>query len=399
VAASFTIQAKDAYENTREDTSASFTVDLFGSGGSPIYNGGVSGATASSGTYIASYTAENAKVYDMFVKYGSENVKGSPFTTTIKPSNTCGTKSTIQGTGLTAASISPSKSAFTIQARDQYGNAKTQALVAGQDFVVRVVRTSGTGMQGTRGTPPYYERSAISTSPTVHGTFNTATNDGKYAGYYQVPSTPSPTGYTHYLYASWIAAGGVSATYYDFDANAQPTTDGADTTYSAPIDVLAEDSIATTKRHTARLGAKVIKSDTANGDAAAHGVKTLLAADESYSIRFNAMYKTTTTQRYFKWNNILAASDRVRLWVDNKLIVDQWTSLSHAAPTGSYLFDSATGIYDVHAEIFSKKARAAASDVSIQDGNVEGTYADVATTRLYFTETLSGSPYAVTVST
>jgi hypothetical protein len=398
VAASFTIQAKDAYENTREDTSASFTVDLFGSGGSPIYNGGVSGATASSGTYIASYTAENAKVYDMFVKYGSENIKGSPFTTTIKPSNTCGTKSTIQGTGLTAASISPSKSAFTIQARDQYGNAKTQALVAGQDFVVRVVRTSGTGMQGTRGTPPYYERSAISTSPTVHGTFNTATNDGKYAGYYQVPSTPSPTGYTHYLYASWIAAGGVSATYYDFGSNAQPTTDGADTTYSAPIDVLAEDSVATTKRHTT-LGAKVIKSDTANGDADAHGVKKLLGTDNSYSIRFNGMYKTTTTQRYFKWNGILKESDRVRLWVDNKLIVDQWTSLDLAAPTGSYLFDSATGIYDVHAEIFSKKTRAAASTVSIQDGNVEGTYADVAATRLYFTETLSGSPYAVTVST
>jgi hypothetical protein len=358
----------------------------------------VSGATASSGTYIASYTAENAKVYDMFVKYGSENIKGSPFTTTIKPSNTCGTKSTIQGTGLTAASISPSKSAFTIQARDQYGNAKTQALVAGQDFVVRVVRTSGTGMQGTRGTPPYYERSAISTSPTVHGTFNTATNDGKYAGYYQVPSTPSPTGYTHYLYASWIAAGGVSATYYDFGSNAQPTTDGADTTYSAPIDVLAEDSVATTKRHTT-LGAKVIKSDTANGDADAHGVKKLLGTDNSYSIRFNGMYKTTTTQRYFKWNGILKESDRVRLWVDNKLIVDQWTSLDLAAPTGSYLFDSATGIYDVHAEIFSKKTRAAASTVSIQDGNVEGTYADVAATRLYFTETLSGSPYAVTVST
>merc|ERR1711966_327941 len=69
-------------------------------------------------------------------------------------------------------------------------------------------------MQGTNGQPPFYGSTAISTSPTVHATFNTATNDGKYAGYYQIPSTPSPTGYTHYLYASYVTAGGVYATYY-----------------------------------------------------------------------------------------------------------------------------------------------------------------------------------------
>merc|ERR1711998_452332 len=214
MAATFTIQSKDAYEDNR----ASFTVDLFGSGGAPIYNGAVSTATSTSGTYTATFTAENAKTYDLFVKYGSDNIKGSPFTLTIKPGNTCGSKSTIQGTGLTAASISPSKSAFTIQARDQYGNAKTQAIDSSQDYVVRVARTSGTGMQCTRGLPPFYGSTAISTSPTVHGTFNTATNDGKYAGYYQVPSTPSPSGYTHYLYASWLAKGGVSATYYTLAA-------------------------------------------------------------------------------------------------------------------------------------------------------------------------------------
>merc|ERR1719181_1281419 len=396
VAASFTIQAKDAYENEREDTSASFTVDLFGSGGSPIYNGGVAGGTASSGSYTASYTAENAKVYDLFVKYGSENVKGSPFTTTIKSSNTCGAKSTIQGTGLTAASISPSKSAFTIQARDQYGNAKTSALVSGQDFIVRVVRTSGTGMQGTKGTPPYYQSSAISTSPTVHGTFNTATNDGKYAGYYQVPSTPSPTGYTHYLYASWLAEGGVSATYYSENNLPHPALDStATTTYSAPVDT-NDDGSATNKRLTARLGVTLKDPTAANTDG--HGSNKLCANACAFSVRMNGTYKTASTQRYFKWNAI-EATDRVRLWIDNKLVVDSWTSLAGAAPTGSYLFDSSSGIYDVHAEIWRKSGDATVSAVSIQDGSDGNTFTDVPTPRLYFSETLSGSPYAVTVST
>merc|ERR1712159_281789 len=308
-----------------------------------------------------------------------------------KPSNTCGTKSTIQGTGLTAASISPSKSAFTIQARDQYGNAKTQALIADQDFVVRVVRTSGTAMQGTRGTPPYYEASAISTSPTVHGTFNTATNDGKYAGYYQVPSTPSPSGYTHYLYASWLAKGGVSATYYTLAS--APTEAG--TTYSAPVDVLDGGSFATNKLF-AGLSATVQKWDSTSKG---HGTPKLVSTEPGYGfvIRFNGMYKTKSAQRYFKWDGIAAATDgkmdRVRLWVDNKLIIDQWTSLKVAAPTGGYLFDSASGIYDIHAEILRTKATDEDDTVAVKDGATATAGDDIATDYLYFTETISGSPY------
>ena len=112
----------------------------------------------------------------------------------------------------------------------------------------------------------------------------------------------------------------------------------------------------------------------------------------------NGAYKTASTQRYFKWNAI-EATDRVRLWIDNKLVVDSWTSLAAAAPTGSYLFDSSSGIYDVHAEIWRKSTLTTASSVSIQDGSDGSTWADVPTDRLYFSETLSGSPYAVTVST
>ena len=89
----------------------------------------------------------------------------------------------------------------------------------------------------------------------------------------------------------------------------------------------------------------------------------------------------------------------MRLWIDNKLIVDQWTSLSSDAPTGSYLFDSSSGIYDVHAEIYRKSGENTAKSVSIQDGSDGNTWNHVPTTRLYFSETLSGSPYAVTVST
>jgi len=246
---------------------------------------------------------------------------------------------------------------------------------------VRVVRTSGTGMQGTKGTPPYYQSSAISTSPTVHGTFNTATSDGKYAGYYQVPSTPSPTGYTHYLYASWLAEGGVSATYYSGNNLPAPTLDStATTTYSAPVDK-NDDGSATNKRLTDRLGVDLKDPTAAN--AGGHGSDKLCANACAFSVRMNGAYKTASTQRYFKWNAI-TATDRVRLWIDNKLVVDSWTSLAAAAPTGSYLFDSSSGIYDVHAEVWRKSGLTTDSLVSIQDGSDGSTWANVPSDRLLF---------------
>ena len=389
-ATSFTIQAKDAYENDREDSNAAFTVDLFGSGGSPIYNGQVATLTANAGTYVASYTAENAKNYDLFVKFGGENVKGSPFSNTVRPAAQCGTKSSIQGTGLTAASISPSKSAFTIQARDQYGNAKTQALAGGAEFVVRVARTSGSGMQGTNGPPPFYGKTAISTSPTVHATFNTATNDGKYAGYYQIPSTPSPTGYTHYLYASYVTAGGVYATYYDSSATQ---------TIGVPINTnnLNTGTTALTKS-VATDGLTATGWTTANGDGPwGSGGTTLKSSDGEYIVRYSGMYKPNgQTQMYFRWASLDSNRDRVKLWIDNKLIIEQWISLADASPSGTYLFDSSNGIYDFHTEIFRNDGGSQTPQFEDSTSTSFGTA--MPTARLYFQDKVSGSPYAVTVS-
>jgi len=388
-ATSFTIQAKDAYENAREDSNAAFTVDLFGSGGSPIYNGQVATATANSGTYVASYTAENAKNFDLFVKFGGENIKGSPFSNTVKPAAQCGTKSSIQGTGLTAASISPSKSAFTIQARDQYGNAKTQALTSAE-FVVRVARTSGSGMQGTNGPPPFYGKTAISTSPTVHATFNTATNDGKYAGYYQIPSTPSPTGYTHYLYASYVTAGGVYATYYDSSATQ---------TVGVPINTnnLNVGTTAMTKSVTT-AGLTAATWTTSNGDGPWGSGTTLKTSDDVYVVRYSGMYKPNSqTQMYFRWTSLDANRDRVKLWIDNKLIIEQWISLANTSPSGTYLFDSSNGIYDFHTEIFRKAGGTTTPQFEDSTTTTFGTA--IPTARLYLSDKVSGSPYAVTVST
>jgi hypothetical protein len=318
VDASFTIQSKDAYENLREDTSGVFTLSIHGSGGSPYVAGSVMAAAPSTeAKYTASYNLQNAKGYEVFVKHGNENIKGSPFTLTVKPAQSCGSRSTIQGTGLTAAALSPAKSAFTIQARDEYGNARTQGTPTDTDYVVRVVRTSGTNLQGTNGLPPFYGSTAVGTSPTLHASFNTATNDGRFAGSYQVPATPDPAVLNHYLYASFVHKGGIMASYYT------TADDGA--TYSAPKDLNTGSSAVT--KHLERIGNIALTTANAAGPWGTTGINADNSAE--FVVRYNGLYKNTgQTAKYFKWAEIVRA-DRVKLWVDNKLIIDQWTSLAN----------------------------------------------------------------------
>merc|ERR1711966_114129 len=141
---------------------------------------------------------------------------------------------------------------------------------------------------------------------------------GKYAGYYQIPSTPSPTGYTHYLYASYVAAGGVYATYYDTAAATQAI--------GSPIDM---DSLGTTAL-TRSITTDGLGTATTSNAAGPWSSSLLLKAspDAEYIVRYSGMYKPNgQTQMYFRWGTLEQDGDRVKLWIDNKLIIDQWSSL------------------------------------------------------------------------
>jgi hypothetical protein len=252
-------------------------------------------------------------------------------------------------------------------------------------------------MQGTNGLPPFYGSTAISTSPTVHATFNTATNDGKYSGYYQVPSTPSPTGYTHYLYASYVQKGGLYATYYTpafiNDKDIPPV-------FNAPVDVSASSSTLALTKMVTKDGLEYTLTTAAAASGpwinAASGILSSTATDP-FIIRYSGMYKPTATQMYFVWDLDGLLEDRVRLWVDDKLIIDQWISLASSTPSSSYLFDSSTGIYDFHAELY-RRAAFASNQPKLKHGTTSSVTSVIPTDNMYTQEKISGSPYAVTVS-
>jgi len=395
VDASFTIQSKDAYENLREDTSAAFTLSIHGSGGTPVYAGNIiADAPSTAAQYTSSYNLQNAKGYEVFVKHGNENVKGSPFSLVVKPAWACGSRSTVQGTGLTASALSPAKSAFTIQARDMYGNARTQAAPSGSEYVVRVVRTSGTNQQGTNGLPPFYGSTAHEAggSGTLHGIFNSPTNDGRFAGYYQVPPTPNPATLNHYLYTSYVHKGGITATYY--------TTPDDGATLSAPVDADPTTPYSDLNRHVAVIGANGAAVSNANNAANnLWGTGKVAATDVEFVVRFNGLYKNVNqTAKYFKWDSAASNTDRVKLWVDNVLIIDQWTSLANATQSAAYTFDNANGLYDVHLEWKREPGATSTTTAALKDSSDNSAFADITSDRLYYQEEISGSPYAVSVS-
>jgi len=135
----FSISGRDSYQNDRtKNSDMPFTVSLYGSGGSPTIQALMTASSASgSNMYTSQFSASVALSYDVFVKYANDNAFGSPYSLVVKPAQECATRTTITGSGLTAATVN-SQAAFTIQSRDSFGNARTQALSAGCNGVTGI---------------------------------------------------------------------------------------------------------------------------------------------------------------------------------------------------------------------------------------------------------------------
>jgi len=61
----------------------------------------------------------------------------------------------------------------------------------------------------------------------------------------------------------------------------------------------------------------------------------------------------TFISKFDRLNAEKATVERVRMWIDNALVIDQWSSLAWGYPTGTYTFDRAEYLYDVLVEFKS----------------------------------------------
>ena len=223
---------------------------------------------------------------------------GSPWSLTIMPGRTCGAASTVVTGSLTSIQTAGIFASFTIQARDTLGNNKTST----NDVFSVQVRTPGVR--------------------DIHGTV-TPLGEGRYQVYYKPRVRPSITNGYNEIRGNFGLPGGLQTTYYN-DAALTPGQE-----------------VATMIRPT--IGWSGASSNSVPF--------TAVTADNEYSVRWAGFIRPCRSDQPFTFYAPLNAQDeRVRLWIDNSLVIDQWTSLSSTEPSGSMYFTIANGYYDLRME-------------------------------------------------
>ena len=67
-----------------------------------------------------------------------------------------------------------------------------------------------------------------------------------------------------------------------------------------------------------------------------------------FTARWAGFIKATAAAYTFQ-TGLGGVEERARLWIDSKLVIDQWTSLSSTNPVGTYTF-ATTNHYDLKLE-------------------------------------------------
>ena len=165
--------------------------------------------------------------------------------------------------------------------------------------------------------------------PTIHGVFDDASGDGGYLGYIR-PSVKVSA--THSVHASFSPGNGLIATYYDDFAES------------------GSSSHANNYFHGLANGFRYPESGNVNDPSDVSG---------GFRVRWEGFIRPSLSQQYTFEARFHSSDERVRLWIDSELLVDQWDSLSvHGGSSGDYFvhskaspqFDVSNGYYDIVAD-------------------------------------------------
>jgi hypothetical protein len=195
----------------------------------------------------------------------------------------CSEQSTASGSGLTISTVS-TPALFTIRSRDAAGNIQTKPDL---NLVVRIESSVG---------------------PRLQFHFSNTQHKGVYAINYTLQSQLS-----YWIHASFVKVGGLRATYY------------GNNSWAMPHHVRVDDSI-----------------DFSSANALFPWLLT-----PTFHARWSGFLRPTHFQQYSLTSEIKVATERLRLWVDNVLILDQWTSLDGIVRSGTVQFSMGKQYYDL----------------------------------------------------
>ena len=134
--------------------------------------------------------------------------------------------------------------------------------------------------------------------------------------------------------------------------------------------------------------------DEVNFDVGDEAPSANVAVTDGFGMVWSGFVKPTSSEEYTFHATLAEADERVKLWVDDQWIVDQWSSLSSTAPTGT-LWLAGNILYDMKLQY---KEIAGHAGVSLHWESSSTSKALVPSSSLFRAATaVQGSPFAATV--
>eukprot|EP00960_Hanusia_phi_P007635 218330-Hanusia_phi.AAC.2 len=352
--------------------------------------------TATAGYFVGTIAPILTGVHKVYVQLGSRDILGSPFLVTVLPAlAVCGSRSTLVGYGLTFAALTPYRNTFFIEARDQFGNVRPGRLPDNNLFSAFIVRTQFAYQQSpdcnqtscdgcspleiascSYYAPPFLGYSAGGLSPPWRSAISTLqvkvlpqlqepssslgsclTADqserevltelegGVHSCFYHLNKDTAPCQNFQFLHTRLLEMGSVHATYYIRLSCLvlrfvliEISSDEAVEAALRPMPSVPNEAKTLTQFGVSQLNDSlltVISNET--------------ASNQTFVIRLHGMMmmkRKTSFTKSFRWSNI-SSSDRVKVWIDNSLVIDEWSSLSSVQPAAYLKFFDLSFPYDV----------------------------------------------------
>jgi hypothetical protein len=235
-----------------------------------------------------------------------ELVTGNPFMLTIRPSTVSAGVSTWAGNGLTFATAGVTSS-FTIQAKDVYGN---DMAYGGQVIVGRAFRN------GCSTCPPIVHAETVDLGNSTFTVAYTATRTGSYK-----------------VHASVAVKGGLWATYYN--SFSTQTVDYTKSPYGSDWE----------NDYLQSPWAVALNPQVSWAGSASQVPQAGLTADRMWAVRWAGFVQPCRSDYpYTFYVPVESGDERVQLWVDNSLVINQWSSITTTEPSGTFLFAKANAL-------------------------------------------------------
>ena len=297
------------------------------------------------GLYRVSYFPTRSGLYFVTVNLGRWlPISGSPFALQIYPSSVCAVRSVAYGAGLTIATVSV-QSRFLVDAKDQYSNFVNYLDMNSQScsdggLPASCLLTFSLGDQSWHFTP---RNSGFLTATRRAGWDILYTLD-RPTNVLQIPSFIQISNNSIFN----IVPGGLFATYYFSDNFTSPFSSVVDSS----IDFLGP--------------AKTFKIMNYQNNwlrllSLPKPQNYLMEVDSPTSIRWVGLFQSSLSAAYSFIVKLGSGKDRVKLWIDNTLLIDQWTSLIWMFPTGTITLNPAASLFDLVLEYKSYSVQGRAS--------------------------------------